>query len=64
MIYVKCLDDGMAYGFQARSSIEAINKMVYYLNISSADAGSQVQKTETNLHLYIEHCGKTYAVRM
>ena len=64
MIYVKCLDDGKAYGFQAKSSIEAINKMVDYLNISAVDLNAKVQKTETNLHLYVEHCGKTYAVKL
>lgn len=64
MIYVNCLDDGKSYGFDAKTAYEAMRKMLYTLNIKRNDENAVINKTESGLHLWFEHSGKTYAVRI
>lgn len=62
MIPVVCLEDGKTYYFTARTPYEAIAAMLYYLNISRKDPSAIINKTNGGMHLWIEHCGKTYSV--
>lgn len=47
----------------ARTPYEAMQKMLYTLNLNRLDSSATVQKTESGLHLYVVHNGNTYAVR-
>lgn len=64
LIPATCLDDGRVHYFSAKTPYEALNKMVYTLNIGCKDDNATINKTESNLHLYVEHSGKMYAVRL
>ena len=64
MISVKCLDDGAVYWFSARTAYEAMNSMKYMLNLNHLDKNVIINKTESGLHLWMEHCGNTYVARM
>ena len=64
MISVKCLDDGNVYWFSARTAYEAMTNMKYTLNLNHSDKNAIINKTESGLHLWMEHCGNTYATRM
>lgn len=61
--YVMCLDTGILYGFIATTPYEAMQKMIYTLNISNEKRDIIINKTISGEHLYIEHSGKTYAIR-
>lgn len=62
MLWVKCLDDGKRCGFVTRTAYEALQKMIYTLNLSCKDDNAVINKTESGLHLWFEHSGKTYAI--
>lgn len=62
MIKVTCLDDGIEYWFTAKTPLEAMQKMLYTLNLSAFDRNATINKTESGMHLYIDHNDKTYAV--
>lgn len=64
MIYVKCLDDDSSYGFNASTAYEAMEKMLYTLNQKRKDDKAVINKTNSGLHLWFEHSGKTYAARI
>ena len=57
------METGTGYTFQAWSAYEAMQKMLYTLNLSRKDPDASINKTESGLHLYLEHCGSIYAVR-
>ena len=60
-----CLDDQKEYVFEKGiTPYEAMKKMLYTLNIKNNDPDAVINKTESGLHLYLTHSGKTYAVRM
>lgn len=59
-----CLDTGEALVFQAATPYEAMRKLLYYLNLSKEDKSATINKTESNLHLYTIHNGKTWSIRM
>ena len=63
MIRVFCLDDGKGYWFIATTPYEALQKMKYTLDLSHYDKDAVINKTESGLHLYMDHSGKTYSVR-
>ncbi len=63
MIPVFCLDDGKQYWFTASTSYEAMQKMKYTLDLSHTDKDAVINKTESGMHLYMDHSGKTYIVR-
>lgn len=62
MLWVKCLDDGKRYGFVVRTAYEALQKMIYTLNLNCKDDNAVINKTESGAHLWFEHSGKTYAI--
>ena len=65
MLYkVVCLDDQRCYGFMCNSAYRAMMCMKYMLDLSHKDPGAIINKTETGLHLYMTHSGKTYCVRI
>ena len=64
MIAVKCLDSGIVYWFSARTAYEAMNNMKYTLNLNHSDKNAIINKTESGLHLWMEHWGNTYVARM
>ena len=57
------LENGSEYTFLAWSAYEAMQKMLYTLNLSRRDPDAVINKTESGLHLYLEHSGSIYAVR-
>lgn len=61
MITVVCLEDGREYGMDARTAYEALSKMKYTLDLEHRDNNAVINKTESGLHLWMEHSGKTYA---
>lgn len=62
---VFCLDDQTTYIFEKGiTPYEAMKRMLYTLNVNHNDPDAVINKTESGLHLYFDHCGKTYAVRM
>ena len=63
MIFVICLDTLVRYDFVAVTPYEAITKMKYTLDIQHSDKDAVINKTPSGLHLWMEHSGKTYAVR-
>lgn len=58
------LDTHERLTFQARTPYEAMQKLLYTLNLKHMDKTAKIEKTNSNLHLYTVHCGNTYAVRM
>ena len=54
------LDTGDKYIFTAKTAIEALQKMIYTLNISGK-CDAIINKTESGKTLYFEHKGNTYA---
>ena len=57
---VFCLDDGMEYFFVAISGYDAIQKMLYTLNISHKDNNAEI-KLYNGRTWSLKHKGKTYA---
>ena len=57
------METGAGYTFQAWTPDEAMQKMLYTLNLSKRDLDATINKTESGLHLYIEHNGNFYAVK-
>lgn len=57
------METGTAYTFLAWTAYEAMRKMLYTLNLSRKDPNAVISKTESGLHLYLEHNGSIYAVR-
>ena len=62
MFVVKCIEDNIEYHFMARTPLEALNKMIYCLNISGK-CDAQINKTKSGLHLWFEDGGKTYCIQ-
>ena len=54
------LDTGIEYIFTAKTAYEAMQKMIYTLNISGK-CDAEINKTESGKTLYIEHKGNTYS---
>lgn len=63
MISVTCMETGKQYIMDAKTPYEALQKMKYTLDLSRQDKGAIINKTESGLHLWMEHSGKTYSVR-
>ena len=60
---VFCLDDGMEYFFVAISGYDAIQKMLYTLNITHKDTNAEI-KLCNGRTWSLKHNGKTYACVM
>mgnify|MGYP003571268855 CR=1 FL=1 len=59
---VKCLEDDYTLAFQANSPMEAMEKCLYSLNMKRQDDNAKIMTTKTGKHLYMEHCGRTFAI--
>lgn len=57
---VFCLDDGIEYFFVAISGYDAIQKMLYVLNISHKDNNAELELCNGRTWS-LTHYGKTYA---
>lgn len=64
MFRVVCLDNGNNYYYQAKSPEEAMTKMKYVLDLANKDGACIINRTKTGKHLFMDHSGKTYAVRI
>ena len=60
IIRVFCLDSGTWFSFSATSPHEALEKMLYTLNLSRRDDAARL--TENKRTLSLEHCGLVYSV--
>lgn len=61
---VKCLDDvEVDHVYLATTPYNALCKARYTLDLSNTDPSANILMTSSCLHLYMEHGGKTYAVR-
>lgn len=58
---VLCLDDGNKYLFNASTSREALEKMLYCLNLYWKDDEAKIEQCN-NRTWCLTHKGKTYAV--
>ena len=63
MIKVFCLDDGSEYLFSATSGYDAIQKMLYTLNLSHKDRNAEIELCNGRTWS-LKHNGKTYACAM
>ena len=63
MIQVHHLGTNESYYFTANTPYEALRKMLYTLNLKHRDPDATINKTNSGLHLWLEHHGETYAVR-
>ena len=62
MIWVKCLESNVSYGFTAKTPYEALQKMKYTLDWKRKDSKCVINKTLSGRTLWFEHSGKTYSV--
>lgn len=61
---VYCLDENMReFIFLASSPYQAMQKMLYTLNLSHLDEQATIDITESGLHWTMDHNGKTYSIR-
>ena len=60
---VFCLDDGMEYFFVAISGYDAIQKMLYTLNLKHEDKNAELELCNGRIWS-LKHNGKTYACVM
>lgn len=60
IIRVFCLDSGTWFSFTAASPRDALEKMLYTLNLSCRDASARIIANARTLSLM--HCGLTYSV--
>lgn len=63
MYTIKNLDTRAELGFTARTAYEAMQKLVYTLNLKKHDNTTTINKTESGLHLWLGHNGETWAIR-
>jgi hypothetical protein len=56
---VLCLDDGREFFFIATSGYDAIQKMLYYLNLSHQDNNAKIELCNGRTWSVV-HNGKTY----
>lgn len=64
MLRVMCLENGKEFYFDAKTPYEAMQKMKYTLDLEKEDKSCVINKTESGLHLWMEHTGKTYGIRI
>lgn len=60
---VVCLDTGDALWFQAQTAYEAMQKLLYTLNLKHQDNDATINITRSCLHLYTIHNGNYWSVR-
>ena len=60
MIKVLCLDNGMEFFFNANNGYDAIQKMLYTLNLKCKDDNAKIELCNSRTWS-LEHKGNTYA---
>ena len=60
---VVCLDTGEGLWFQAGTAYEAMQKLLYTLNLKKKDDSAKINITKSCLHLFTIHCGQYWTVR-
>jgi len=63
MIDVYCLDTQKVFYFDAATPYQAMEKLLYYLNLSHLDEDAKIQLVGKGRHLTVIHNGNTYSVR-
>lgn len=63
MIAITCLDDQRKFFMSAKTPYEAMKSLKYTLDLVHEDNKCIINKTQTGFHLWMDHSGKTYAVR-
>ena len=62
---VQNIDDNKTLYFDASTPYEAMTKLLYYLSLSDGNAKYlSINKTESNLFLFVVHKGKTYSTKL
>ena len=56
------LDTHEKLTFSAATPYEAMQHLIYYLNLSHQDNDAKVQTTKSGLHLFVIHNQRTYSV--
>lgn len=59
---VVCLDTGEALWFQAHTAYQAMQKLLYYLNLKHKDDSAVVNMTGSCKHLFTIHNGKYWTI--
>ena len=59
MIKIFCLDDQRILSFFVESGYEAMQKLIYFLNLSHKDDNAKIELCNGRTWNVI-HCGKTY----
>ena len=60
---VRCLEDDKLFSIGAETPQEALYNMMYTLNLNRFDKNCKILETNSKRILYIEHSGKTYAIK-
>ena len=60
---VKNLDKDITMSFNARTAYEAMEKLLYTLNLKRVDPDAVIETSCTGRHLWLEHCGETWGCR-
>ena len=60
MIDVLCLDDSKTLSFFAKTPYEAMEKLIYTLNLSRLDKNAKIELLGGGRTLSVVHHGKTY----
>lgn len=61
MIEVLCLDTGKRLYFTAGTPMQAMNQLIYYLNLSEQDEFARVQLLGEGRTLAVVHGGQTWS---
>lgn len=48
--------------FEAETPQDAMEKLLYTLNLRRHDPNAKIQLTKSGKHLFVEHFGKTYGI--
>ena len=62
MLWVTCLDTGERFGYTSCTPYEALSGLLYTLNLENMDRDAVINKTDSGLHLYFDHSGRTYSI--
>ena len=60
---IRCLEDDKVFSIGAETPAEALYNMMYTLNLNHFDKQCKIRFTNSGRIMYIEHSGKTYALK-
>ena len=63
MRVIKKLGTNTSYVYGECTPYESLQRLLYYLNLRFNDTDAVINKTESGMHLYLQHNGEIYAVR-